>query len=734
MNNPSTLRQLFEDNKANKIVLPDFQRPLEWRTDKQRRLLASCLVDLSIGSLLFLEGSSNDFPARKIGISKSAHVTPDNECYYLLDGQQRLTSVRSFFTDFFDDKDWKDVFDGIFPQLRCRWFLQLNAENGEDVFGYRKMRFENRMDYIEPEGISHLVISKPLYKTKNTDWWHPDFDTTKFENASANETMIPLYKLSSILQDKNNNIVRRIIKRISERRRADIDTELSELCQNKDLDDVRRFIRSFLGDSVNDRLEAATEACAVQLDFKDDFDNLRADWQADVYKFCESIWDHKINLMILAKEQVGRAIATFTAINEGGQKLSTFDLIVAKAAKNSEVKSLPARISERADENVTIPDSLVSSPPISWNLAQTGAVQDNAIEKWFQDTFINMISGLAWSEYDPTDCTSFIEKLHPNNFKAAKQLSLTCEQINAMTDTALKSLQRAIAFLQFRCGIVSGSDLHYQLMILPIAFSLLHDDVWSSKAKVDKLESWYWTSLFSGAYREGQNERCYSDVKLLVNWLCTNSVAEDTTKELQRRKDQMFQQSNYCDEATFTRDEDADSVPTAMHSACLQYILSTNPPDFLPEDKWEKVKLYPWVIAQSMYSDVPYKAKEKNGDGTTTDKNINLKLSDHHIFPLGSTTKIGESSAKIRREKKHPLNSPMNRTYISTTSNLLISDEMPSVYLPQIMEIAKNFHFVTDHTAADFENADDRFYRKLLKERYDKFTSAVKAEIENLNP
>jgi uncharacterized protein with ParB-like and HNH nuclease domain len=69
MNNPSTLKQLFEDNKANKIVLPDFQRPLEWKADKQKRLLASCLVDLSIGSLLFLAGSKSDFPARKIGIS-----------------------------------------------------------------------------------------------------------------------------------------------------------------------------------------------------------------------------------------------------------------------------------------------------------------------------------------------------------------------------------------------------------------------------------------------------------------------------------------------------------------------------------------------------------------------------------------------------------------------------------------------------------------------------------------
>lgn len=506
------------------------------------------------------------------------------------------------------------------------------------------------------------------------------------------------------------------------------------MCQNDSLENARLFIKDFFGDAIRDRLAAAEDVNTIQAKFKGDFDDLRAEWQADVCKYFESIWENKVSLMVLAKEQVGRAIATFTAINEGGQKLSTFDLIVAKAAKNSNVPSLSKRIHTRADEDVTIPNSLVTITPESWKLAQTGAVQDNAIEKWFQDAFINMISGLAWSEYNSANHTKFIDSLHLECFKSTKHLSLTCEQINATTETALKSLQRAIAFLQFRCGIVSGSDLHYQLMILPIAFSLLHDDVWNNKAKMDKIEAWYWMSLFSGAYREGQNERCYNDIKLLANWLCSDLITEDTVREIKRRREQMFQQSNYCDEATFTRAEDADSVPNAMHIACLQYVLSTNPSDFLPEDKWEKFKLYTWEIAQNVNLGNSFKAKRKNNDGTISEEPINLKLSDHHIFPLGAATKIGESSKTIRNNKKHPLNSPMNRTYISTKANMIIADETPSVYLSQIMEIAKTFHFVTQHTAVEFEQVSDEFFIKLLKERYDKFTTAVKTEVENLNP
>jgi hypothetical protein len=436
--------------------------------------------------------------------------------------------------------------------------------------------------------------------------------------------------------------------------------------------------------------------------------------------------------MILSKEQVARAIAIFTAINEGGQKLSTFDLIVAKAAKDGTVKSLPERIKEIAGQYLEIPQSIniaFSSSNQKWQLSQTGAVSDNAIEKWFQDSFINLISGLSWSGYKSNE-QNFVSQIKLEHFKADKQLSLTYVQINENADLALKALQRAFAFLQFRCGIVSGSDLNYLLMALPIAFVLLKDEIWQDPDAINKLESWYWISMFSGSYREGQNERSYNDVKLLYNWLSKKPLSQDESSDLKRRKDQMFIQTNYCDEQTFVQNEDSVPVPKAMHDACLQYVLSTNPPDFLPEDKWEKVKLYPWAIAQVVNLGIQFKGKKKD----TTEEPVDLNVSDHHIFPLGCATRIGESSKKLRAEKKHPLNSPMNRTYISKTANLLISDETPSTYLPQIMGIAKDFHFVTEHQVAEFSSPTVVFFRGLLKERFTKFSSAVKTEIENLNP
>lgn len=46
MENLKSIKELFEDVKSLKIVLPDFQRDFVWEIDKQKKLLASTLVNL----------------------------------------------------------------------------------------------------------------------------------------------------------------------------------------------------------------------------------------------------------------------------------------------------------------------------------------------------------------------------------------------------------------------------------------------------------------------------------------------------------------------------------------------------------------------------------------------------------------------------------------------------------------------------------------------------------------
>lgn len=85
-------------------------------------------------------------------------------------------------------------------------------------------------------------------------------------------------------------------------------------------------------------------------------------------------------------------------------------------------------------------------------------------------------------------------------------MGLDFRQINDNAEKTVRSLIRACAFLQLRCGSINITDLPYELMILPIAYCLIDDNNWSNKRVMDKVKYWYWSCLFGGAYRERQNE------------------------------------------------------------------------------------------------------------------------------------------------------------------------------------------------------------------------------------
>ena len=87
-----TISELFSDIEDNKCVLPDFQREFVWDDTRQKKLLASTLVNLSIGSLLFIEGSKDDFSVRQLGYTQNDtdyNQVINSNCSFLLDGQQR---------------------------------------------------------------------------------------------------------------------------------------------------------------------------------------------------------------------------------------------------------------------------------------------------------------------------------------------------------------------------------------------------------------------------------------------------------------------------------------------------------------------------------------------------------------------------------------------------------------------------------------------------------------------
>ncbi len=90
--NETLLKQLLDEIESNKMRLPDFQRGWVWDDQRIKGLLGSISRDFPIGAVMTLEaGGDIRLKARPVeGVS----VDPDQSTEsYLLDGQQRLTSL-----------------------------------------------------------------------------------------------------------------------------------------------------------------------------------------------------------------------------------------------------------------------------------------------------------------------------------------------------------------------------------------------------------------------------------------------------------------------------------------------------------------------------------------------------------------------------------------------------------------------------------------------------------------
>ena len=134
---------LFERIVANKLLLPNFQRDFIWEKDQQRALVASLLNGIPIGSILILNDSKPEFAAR--GMGTRIPITVNGEtCDYLLDGQQRLTSLYAALADPYGGAPWREVFDAFYPRLRWRWAFKVIPADPEDPAepdptGYRSL-------------------------------------------------------------------------------------------------------------------------------------------------------------------------------------------------------------------------------------------------------------------------------------------------------------------------------------------------------------------------------------------------------------------------------------------------------------------------------------------------------------------------------------------------------------------------------------------------------------------
>ena len=607
-----TLEGLFEDAKDFSLVLPHFQRDFVWKADDQRSLLQSMLAGIPIGSILLLEDDKESYSSRPLCFRDFKPKIKKDKCTFLLDGQQRISTLKSIFCDLFSEeevkklqkKNWEDLYKDLPSQLRYRWFLKIDSDNegGNDIWGIKDLNFkETHGDDkpFSPADFLEYVKYERVHKTKK-EAYHPESSEVDLKNWAVSKKLVPLYFLGDI-----NSIL--------------FEEILSGIARNEHI--------------IKKRLKSTEE------EYKKKKRDIKT-WVKKVISFLESRTLKTSIPSITLEGPTGMEIGIyiFEQVNRGGVKLDIYDLLVARMAlisQNGKNLNLTNEIEKLCKQTQSINSAIYNGEKDGFEARSMGIwnEKDNIPEKIFKKAFKNCLAICNKKNKDGLDNLS--DKYIKENYL----LDLTAEEIYENWEETVKTLFSVLQFLHFRCGVVKLNDIPYELLIVPLFVFFIKHENKPIKEDVDKIEFWYWVSIFCGHYREKQSTRVIEDSKMIIK-------IQDFHKEFHDRSDRIFQEEGYSDKESLTR-ERAYSRQPQLDRAINQYVLSKEP--------WDLKQTKPRTQLSAYYF-----AKENNG----LEKNL------HHIIPLNEIAGKGNKKvAELRKDKEHPINSALNKVFISQEAN-----------------------------------------------------------------
>ena len=223
--NVSDFKELVRDIESKKILLPDFQRDFVWKDEeKQKKIVASVLTKMPIGSILLLTSKADEYCSKVIGKNETLDTSDIKDSVdFLLDGQQRITVLTNVFSDVIHDNCPK-VKELVSPSLKRRFFLRIPKwsdvynKGKDDLFGIKNLAFPlTNPDVDFPEFLSGQILGFIETQTFNASDEKPfnphttpttDIDT--FCVSYPEGYLVPLYMLIP-LGKKKNAIMKRYI-------------------------------------------------------------------------------------------------------------------------------------------------------------------------------------------------------------------------------------------------------------------------------------------------------------------------------------------------------------------------------------------------------------------------------------------------------------------------------------------------------------------------------------------
>lgn len=627
------LTTLLTQIKKEDLVLPDFQRNFVWDGEMMRKLYSSVLCQMPIGSILTLESDKKEFACKKIGAKSKTHkveLQDGNLKSYLIDGQQRLTSLFAGFTTYYFDT-YSDKKDLASKDLAKFYFLKVPRSTAcnydyKDLFSvqnklsFNYLEMEAKGEYFTSSDMVELVESKPASEVL-------ELKKNGAQNFSIEDNLV---------LDKIEHFCTDVIDRDS------------------------YYIPLQLINNENKAVIYTFEniLTKISLDFKvsdnqRENDIARRSWVENIKKYLQKCLSNlQLNELTVEKSDKARAIDIYSNLNIQGVSLNVFDLLMAKMGTVTD-RNFYEIIIDNIQKPYTYPDNLFKNG--NWYKQNTkyknvasffNIIEDDDIETIYINMMLNVL-GLYIAKLNN-------KKFDPILIKEKALLDLDPNQIKDNIGYVCTGMERAMMFYQNRCGIRKLSDINYKAQFTVIAYFFTYDEFFNRKEIHDLFEYWYWITLFGYLYPSNQNVVILNELPRFAKLFREKDLQKILDLENEKTK-KFLKFPNYSDKATLTMAKDDTGKRNIPNSVMTKYIcqfyLSLEYYDFQKED----VKLSAYLPNEQ-------------------------KLDIHHIIPLGSVKKIGETTKMLRDDEENPLNSPLNMIYITKSANLDISDMDYSKY------------------------------------------------------
>ena len=756
--------ELIKLIEEDRIVLPDFQRGFVWKDkNKQKALIASVLTKLPIGTILLLEIEKNTYGCKKIGFKNRKPDIPDdqNKVLALLDGQQRVTVLTSFFSN--ELYVIGDSSEFVSPSLKRRYFLRCpkikDLLDKKDLFGARKLiapeeiqKSQNQYpDYSTDEIISYIAC---IDNIKYKEIIYEDISNVNIDNliefcTSSSETndgyLIPLYYLYGAANKSNMNHRKRlekIIERIAEKYKNEIIDLLKTQGEIRDFIITECFEETEDGKAIAEDIKSAlvtelqNEDSDIYIKLTELLQNRSTQWARDISEFLEScVLKLELYKIEVNQANILRAIDIYQNLNLGGKALDIFDLILARAAIQSDNENLldvvkgclienhiqdyKAFVKDCAPKIQTEYNSYLDNQTEYSAAMQLGAW--NQIENELAVSFCKALMSVTGTLYhfwnDESEQVIFADdRVKAFTSKVTKSeylLKIEPEKIDPLIRLACKGLDRACIFLQLRCGIRSVTEIHYKLVFVILAVIFSKDYWYHNKKVCDYLEAWYWGSIFSGSFKIEQNAAFQDNLKNILQLL--NEVEKESVAKPEyiiNICNKTFCDDKFANEEILLVDNQFVEPEEILKKSICHFYLAKTYSDILKNNANDKYK----QKQNSVFSEC------KNGE----------TLQYHHIMPIGELgtiykdidKKLNESGRKDRSNK---YNSPLNFMLISSLANRLILNSPLSYYIKfcdnsPLTEMGIQ-QGITDSNIKDTNKEID----KMLHKRYQKLCSDLRS-------